>query len=85
MGMIEVVGQRPKIAKRTPFLVDWNMFSALEYLERSKWGCLEILGSVTTLPPSNCVTQESCGNYNTHYTKKQMADYNLRCTVGAVR
>ena len=83
--MIEIVGQRPKIAKRTPFLVDWNLLSALEYLEQSKWGCLEILGSVTTLPPSKLCHTGKLWSYNMHYTKKHVADYNLRYTVGAVR
>ena len=47
-----------------------------DYAHRPLWS---ILGCVTTLPPS------ILWSYNMHYTKKHMADYNLRYTVGTVR
>ena len=60
----EVVGQRSKVLKKDAFFVDWNTLRTLEYLERSKWGCLAILGSVATLPPSKLC---HIGHMELHY------------------
>ena len=80
--MIEGGGQRPKSLKRP--------HSRLEHASRTgASGAIQVglsgnLGD-TTLPPSKSFHTGKLWSYNTHYTKKHVADYNVGYTVGAVR